>query len=332
MIGEGGSSTPGLGERCRPQAPGRAGPVPPSPSILDQVSAPRRAVPTELGGQPFLGAEAVRAGLVTPDQLRGPSFRPLLRGVHIAADAPESMAARAAAAGLVLPPDAVASHATAAYVHGADVAHRRAPVEATVVPPRTLLSRPGLLVRESRLEPDDVTEACGLAVTTPLRTAVDLGCTRDLVETVVGLDALLGTALMTMVELTEYAERFRGRRNIRRLRRAIELADGRAESPMETRLRLLLVLAGLPAPEVQFEVWQDGRFYGRLDLAYPALRLGIEFDGAAHDLAPRAAADLRRANGLLEIGWRLLRYDASDYYRRRGFIVRQVGTALLATA
>lgn len=296
------------------------------------MAAPRTRVPDELLAGPFLAHEAVRMGLVTRRVLTGPSYRQLLRGVHVAAALPDSLEMRAAAAGLVLPPNAVASHATAAYLHGADVIRRDAPAEATVIPPRTVLSRPGLLVRESTLEPDDVTEACGVPLTTPLRTAVDLGCTRDLVETVVAMDALLGTALMTLHELTEYAERFRGRRNIRRVRRAIELADGRAESPMETRLRLLLVLAGLPAPEVQFEVWQDGRFYGRLDLAYPGLRLGIEFDGAAHDLAPRAAADLRRTNGLLEIGWRLLRYDGTDYYRRRGLIVRQVGTALLAAA
>ena len=270
--------------------------------------------------------------MVTRRALAGPSFRQLFRDVHVVADAPDSLELRAAAAGLVLPPDAVASHATAAFLHGVDIAPRGAPLEVIVSPPRMVVSRSGLIVRESALAPDEVVEAYRLPLTSALRTCVDIACSRDLVEAVVMLDAVLGTGLLTLEELADYAERFRGRRNIRRLRRAMQLADGRSESPMETRLRLLLVLAGLPTPEVQYEVWHAGRFYGRLDLAYPELRLGIEFDGKLHVQAARSAADIRRTNGLLELGWRLLRYDSGDYYRRRGLVVRQVGAAMLQAA
>jgi len=296
------------------------------------MPARRLPVPPQLRSGPFLASAAIAAGLVSESTLHGPSYRRIFRGVHVVAETPDSTAVRAAAAGLVLPRSAVASHATAAFLHGVDIARPGAPIEAIAVPPRTVRCRDGLLVRESRLDCDEVVDVMGLSVTSVPRTCVDLACSRDLVEAVVALDALLGTGLLTFDELASYALRHRGRRNIHRLRRAMALANPRAESPMETRLRLLLVLAGFPEPVVQHEVWHAGRLLGRLDLAYPDLLLGIEFDGTLHELAPRSAADIRRGNGLLEIGWRLLRYDASDYYRRPRLVLGQVASAMSLAA
>jgi hypothetical protein len=187
-------------------------------------------------------------------------------------------------------------------------------------------------VRESPLPDDDVLDIAGIRATAPLRTMVDLVVTRELVEAVVALDAFLQTQAFTLDELKAYAQQQVGRRNIRRISGVIALADGRAESPMETRLRLLIVLAGLPVPDVQHEVWSGDRFFGRLDLAYPWCRLGIEFDGALHDSALRSAADIRRTNALIELGWRLLRFDASDVFRRPGLILSQVRAALSVAA
>ena len=108
-----------------------------------------------------------------------------------------------------------------------------------------------------------------------------------------------------------------------------ELAEP-AESPMETRLRLLLLQARLPRPQVQTKLHDSrGRFVGRADLYYPAARLVIEYDGANN--RDRLVEDNRRQNALLAAGFTILRYSASDVYQRPGFIVTQARQALLAS-
>jgi len=111
-----------------------------------------------------------------------------------------------------------------------------------------------------------------------------------------------------LVAWLETHKRFPG--NVR-LQRAIELAEPATESPMETRLRLLLVLAGLPRPQVQVPLHDDkGHFIGRPDLYYPEQRLALEYDGAIH--RETMTADHRRQNRLINAGYRLLRFTAAD--------------------
>jgi 8-oxo-dGTP pyrophosphatase MutT (NUDIX family) len=104
-----------------------------------------------------------------------------------------------------------------------------------------------------------------------------------------------------------------------------ELAEP-AESPMETRLRWLLIEAGLPRPQVQSELRNaEGRFLGRADLDYPSARLIIEYDGANH--RDRLVEDNRRQNALLNAGFKLLRFTVAD---RAEVITALVRQALLA--
>ena len=113
-----------------------------------------------------------------------------------------------------------------------------------------------------------------------------------------------------------------------RLRRALELAEPATESPMETRLRLLLVLAGLPRPQVQVPLHDDkGHFIGRPDLYYPTQRLAVEYDGATH--RETMTADHRRQNRLLNAGYRLLRFTAADVLSTPDSVVRLVRQALV---
>jgi very-short-patch-repair endonuclease len=101
-----------------------------------------------------------------------------------------------------------------------------------------------------------------------------------------------------------------------------------AESPMETRLRSLLTSAGLPAPQVQTDLYDDtGNFLARADLYYPSAHLVIEFDGGNH--RDRLVSDDRRQNLLLTAGYRLLRFTAADVFGRADAVVAQV-RALLA--
>jgi very-short-patch-repair endonuclease len=108
----------------------------------------------------------------------------------------------------------------------------------------------------------------------------------------------------------------------------MELADAASESPMETRLRVLLVSAGLPKPCVQAEISDGGTFIARVDLLYPEQRLVIEYDGATHRAS--VAADNRRQNRLIDAGYRILRFTGSDIVRTPAALVGQVRRALAA--
>jgi very-short-patch-repair endonuclease len=96
---------------------------------------------------------------------------------------------------------------------------------------------------------------------------------------------------------------------------------------MESRLRLVLVLAGLPRPAVQVSLYDErDDFAGRPDLFYPEQRLGIEYDGGTH--RESLEEDNRRQNRLLNAGYRLLRFTAADVYRRPAAVVALVRAEL----
>ena len=133
----------------------------------------------------------------------------------------------------------------------------------------------------------------------------------------------LHAKLVTVSKLRAYISKHPRARGIARFRRVVDLAEPQAESPMETRLRVLLVLAGLPRPELQVPIYDDqGRFLGRPDLFYPEQRLAIEYDGGNH--RDRLVHDDRRQNDLVGADRRLLRFTAVDVYEAPDSVVRQV--------
>ena len=96
---------------------------------------------------------------------------------------------------------------------------------------------------------------------------------------------------------------------------------------METRLRWLLIRAGLPTPDVQTDLYDhDCKLIGRADLYYPSARLVIEFDGRNHQ--DRLVSDLRRQNALHHAGYKLFRFTSADVYGRPDDIVALVRAAL----
>jgi very-short-patch-repair endonuclease len=158
-----------------------------------------------------------------------------------------------------------------------------------------------------------------------MRTACDLGSRRDLTESVVALDMALRASIVTLPDLVRHVGLRAGAKGIRRLRRAVALADSGAESPMESRLRVELIRGRLPRPCVQAELrHSNGSFVGRVDLYYPDRRLAIEYDGQNHKNG--LAADLRRQNAIFDAGYHLLRFTAADL-RAPGLVVAQVRRA-----
>lgn len=115
----------------------------------------------------------------------------------------------------------------------------------------------------------------------------------------------------------------------RRLGRVVALADARAGSPMETRLRLLLVLGGLPAPQVQWVVQDERRRRAVwLDLAYPEHRVGIEYEGEEHLRPDRVLRDIGRGTDLVDQGWRLYRFTKREVFGEPDEIVAKIDRAL----
>jgi Protein of unknown function (DUF559) len=211
-----------------------------------------------------------------------------------------------------MPAGAAFSGRTAAWLHGLDVAPCD-PIEVTIPEPTGSSRLAGAMVRRAHLARQEIVRRRGLPTTSPMRTVVDLGGRDLLTEGVVAADLFLHAGLISVDELRTYVAEHPGAKGIARLRRVVDLAEPKTESAMETRLRILVVLAGLPRPEVQGSVYNDeGGFLGRPDLLYRSQRLAIEYDGGNH--RDRLVDDNRRQNGLVGAGFRLLRFTAADVY------------------
>jgi len=135
--------------------------------------------------------------------------------------------------------------------------------------------------------------------------------------------------LIDLAGLGAAARRFGRLAGIARFREVVSHVEPAAESRMETRLRMLLVLNGLPRPQAQVPILDDaGAVIGRPDLYYPDRRLGIEYDGSTH--RDSLADDNRRQNRLMDAGLTLLRFSAGDISRTPQAVVRLVRSMLAA--
>jgi very-short-patch-repair endonuclease len=263
---------------------------------------------------PFRGRDAVARGLVTPAQLRGPRFQRLFHGVYVRRPddgQPVDLLTRSRAAFLLLGEQgALAGYSAAELLH-APCAPRGVPAE-VVAPGTGIRPREGLLVHRDRLDRGETWRCRGCRVTSPLRTAWDLGRRLDGVEAVVAIDALARRGRFAPKELLALRAARPGARGAARLDVRVARADPRAESPMETRLRLLLEDHGLPAPDVQYELLDRyGFVQARFDLAYPRARLAVEYDGEEFHRS-RRGADNHRDISVSELGWETMRFEAAD--------------------
>ena len=270
-------------------------------------------IPQELKAGPFFLAEALAAGLPA-SALKGPQWRRLGARLYCWKDSRIDTWKLVQAWHRVVPQGAVFVGLTAAWLHRLDLDPN--PVEVAVAPPCELRSRKGLIVWRSSIGPAETTTIRGLPTTTLHRTLLDLCARRPAVEALIAIDAACRTGRHWNVPNSK------PRPGSARLRRLAKLAAP-AESPMETRLRWLLISAGLPQPEVQVDLHDDdGEFLGRADLYYRRARLVIEYDGANH--RERLVSDDRRQNLLINAGYRILRFTAADIHGRPEVVAAQV--------
>ncbi len=288
----------------------------------------RRAwIPETLTRGPFTLDDARRQGL-DRWHLEGDAWRRVGPGTYVSARVNVTPQMRLAAASRRLPGGGAFSGFTAAWLHGLDVVPCD-PIEITVPTHSGVSTRAGMVVRRCAMDRGDVVKARGLRATSMLRTLRDLSTRLPLTEAVVVADMALHARMVSVRDLAESVESAVGLQGVRTLREVLQHAEPASESPMETRLRMLLVLAGLPRPEAQVTIRDRfHRFVGRPDLYFRAERLGIEYDGGTH--RDTLAADNRRQNRLLDAGVRLLRFTAGDIYSTPDVAVSLVRAALAA--
>ena len=288
----------------------------------------RHQVPDEVRGRPF--SLAREPGVLTPQQVRGRSYSRILRGAYWAAEGDVHHGVKVRAALAVLPPEVVVAGRSAMWFWGAKVAAGTDPVEVILDPRHHVRSRPEILVHRCVLREEEWQAVPTGRVTTPVRTAFDVGRSGDPLVTVPLLDALMAAAGVTVEEITELRRSRPGARGCRRLDEALSYVTGRAESPPESRLRVFVMRAGLPAPEANYSVVADGVFLARVDLAWPEVRVAVEYDGEYHDDPDQVAADRARLNRLKAAGWTVLVIDRHQM-RRPDRVLAQI-TSVLARA
>ncbi len=258
----------------------------------------------------FLGSEAVATGQLTRGQLRS-RYRALFPDVYQSKLGEPSLHANAVGAWLWSKRRGVITGRAAAAFHGALWVDPRSPVELlwkNCRPPA------GIVCRDECFTYDDVVELDGLPVATIQRTAFDLGRHLKRGSAVSHLDALARATGLRAEHVLPLADAHKGSRGVRRLREAVELMDGGAQSPKETWLRLLLVDAGLPRPSTQIPVLEPGgRPVAYLDLGWEAELIAVEYDGDQHRTDRlQYAWDVRRARMLADLGWLHIRVIAED--------------------
>jgi len=253
-------------------------------------------------GRPFTRAMAARAGLdrVALDRLhREGRVRRLLRGVYLDATVPCSRAVRAEAVGLVVGPRQVVVGVTAAWLHGADLDRTAGPVPVEVHGRGRV---PRYAARPVVYSPRDLELVGPVRVTTPLRTALDLGRHLAPDRAITALDALLGLGAFSHTALMAELPRFAGQAGIRQLRELAAVADARADGPAESVLRLRWLAGRLPTPAPGWSLRGAGSARVRLALGLDTHRFGAALTGRLSD------ADLLAVSGQ---GWRIVVLDSS---------------------
>ena len=277
--------------------------------------------------EPFLGRAAVRAGELTKHQLLT-RYRAIFRNVYVPNDVAMTADLKARAAWLFAGPDAVLAGVSAAALHGTKWLDVDAPA---VIVRQEKHGPPGLTIHSYQLDSDDICIRRGMRVTTPARTAFDIGRLLPEARSVPILDALLNATKLDTIEVEKLALNRTGMRGIRQLAKALKLTDGGAESPQETRLRLALIAGGLPAPEAQIEFFDEcGAAYIRADMGWRQWKVIVEYDGVQHWADARQRAwDIERIAILESLGWTVIRVGAV-LLRRPDAVVARVRDRLRA--
>jgi hypothetical protein len=270
---------------------------------------------------PFIGSAALRRGDITRRALAR-HHRAIYRDVYLHRDVELTALLRARAAWLSTGQTLCGLSAAAAF--GTKWLDASAPAE---IVRATRHAPAGIVVRSWDLAPDETGLVGSMRVTTAPRTAFDIGRHLSPARAIPVLDALVNASGVKLPAVQSIADRYPGARGVSRLREILEFVDGGAESPQETRLRLIIVGAGLPPPQTQIE-FRD--LHIRVDMGWREWKVAVEYDGVQHWTDRRQRAwDLERIAQLEAAGWTVVRVSA-DMMKRPEIIVERVAAKLRA--
>jgi hypothetical protein len=275
---------------------------------------------------PFVGTEALAAGNVTRHQL-ATRYDAIYRNVYIPRGQQVTPAQKAHAAWLWSRRQATVAGVSAAAMHGTKWIDSRLPAELNQASQHKTR---GIVLHNDTLSPDEIVVRRGIPVTSPARTAFDLGRRYGRTLAVIRVDALLQATALDLADIEMLIDRHRGARGVVQLREVVGLADAGAESPQETRTRLVLTDAGLRPQRTQIDVYNRfGDHVHRIDMGWPEWKVGVEYDGEQHWSSPAIRAkDIDQQAELEELRWRIIRVSDEILRYRRHTIVQRTRAAL----
>jgi hypothetical protein len=191
------------------------------------------------------------------------------------------------------PRDATVAGLSAAALHGSKWIDPHVPAELFR---RNGKPADGIVVHRDELFDDESRLVRGIRATTPARAAFDLGRRDHRMRALIAVDALANVTRLQSSDVVPLSERHRGVRGLVQLPEVLDLMDHGAESPQETRTRLLLIDAGLPRPQTQIVVRDDdGVPFARIDMGWEEYLVGVEYDGPQHWTDPsRRTRDIEK--------------------------------------
>nr|NLD40526.1 hypothetical protein [Actinomycetales bacterium] len=304
------------------------------------------ALPVSLRGRVFTVEAAVAAGVKRGGLYRRSDVKQVARGLHAPLELEVNPGIIAGALCRQFP-QAWVSHASAADLHGIELAEElHSPVpHLTVRTARDLVRRSGVECVVDPFLGVGVTSLSGVSVSAPERIWMELAApisqrravrlgdhlvrvprekfegrstpyvqVAQLHAAVAELSEAMEGPLPRTASMQEWERR---RQVLCNLQAAVGLVRVGADSGPETDLRLAIGRAGLPEPELQIALMEDGRILSTADLGYSGRKIAIHYDGSPHLSADGHMRDMSRDNGFISAGWTNLRFGLRDY--REGF-------------
>lgn len=290
------------------------------------------ALPSTLPSPAFSTREAQAAG-VTRGRARGRDLTRPFHGTRAVGPADE-LDKRARAYARIMSPERHFSHLTAARLQGMRMpqAAHDGPLHVTAVGDGRAPRGAGVIGHTAKTA-TTVTTSCGLRVSAPVQTWLDLGATLSIRDLVIMGDGLVSkrSPVATLEQLQAAVATRVGQRGSRPLRAALALVRANTDSARETMLRLMITEAGLPEPDIDVTIVNRfGAEIAHADLGYPAHRLIVEYDGQHHySDARQFSIDVERLDDLMEESWRVIRVDRM-MMAKRATLIGKITTALVA--
>jgi hypothetical protein len=247
--------------------------------------------------EPIIGTEAIASGALTRGQLRW-NYLAAHPNVYLPKGQKRTLLTDAQAAWLWTGRRGIVAGRAAAGLHGVHGIGDSIPIDLIAQHTR---KRPGIVVREERIDDDEVQTLGPLPMTTPARTALDLGRHQPRDVAIRHLDELAAATGLGYADVAELLDRYRGARGIQNARGALSLMDGGTRSPRETRLRLMLIDGGLPSPRTSI-VLRDGFDTAVIGMGWDGPKVGVSIvdDRPEGYLAIR---ETERSDVVQRLGW-----------------------------